>query len=190
MSSVPEALPPEFTAKMCRCSANGGAVLLLGDSMIARFQDYGTGRGLLDPNVFDNYGIGGSTTNHWMHLLETGQIQFKSQYKTIILMVGTNNLAKVHESADEIAQGILNVCRLLLCRFPQAKLYFVSILPRWDLARWNILEDIATINQTVSKHFAVLSPPLNDRTLFAHDLLHLNREGYIRFAQSLLNIRY
>lgn len=150
--------------------------------MLARFQDYGTGRGLLHPEVFENAAVGGTTTNHWVRLIQTTDFVGIEKYKKVVLMLGTNNLPNTEASADDIAEGIKTILAQLE-KTINTELLFVPIQPRWDLNRPGLLKDIELINETVGKHCRSLPFFARDKSLYAEDLLHLNRRGYEAFAE-------
>jgi len=184
----PECLTSELELKLnlCLLDVTGyGNVLLLGDSMLARFQPYGTGRHLLDPAIFQNVAIGGSTTNHWIWLLQQGKISLY-EYNHIVVMLGTNNVAKPEHTVQEIVTGLLLIMKLLLEMVPKAKIHFVPIFPRWDLQNSNVMEQIAHINRHMATYCEnILDPFISGSSFFEKDQLHLNLRGYELFAQFL-----
>lgn len=163
-----------------------GTVLLVGDSMLARFQDYGTGRGLLETSKYHNVAIGGATTGHWIWLLQNdllNSIKF-ARYQQIFLMLGTNDLSRPERQASDVISGLKDVIALLRARMPNAHVTFVPIFPRTDLADNQTVEDeTAIINAAVPTHCdSVVSPVISDPEYFDNDNLHLNRKGYELFC--------
>jgi lysophospholipase L1-like esterase len=182
---IPEPLPPDLQVKLDRCLPlkHRAPILLIGDSMLARFQDYGTGKGLLDPELFENAAVGGSTTSHWVRLLQTTDFAGISGYKKIVLMLGTNNIPRNEASTTDIADGLTQILTHLKPKAVNTEILFVPIQPRWDLNRPGLLRDIELINEAVGKHCRSLSFFARDKSLYAEDLLHLNRRGYEALAK-------
>lgn len=180
-----EPLPADLEAKLgANAGLQGrGTVLLLGDSMLARFQPYGTGRHLLDPAVFENLAVGGSTTNHWVHLLETDRFDrgLLAGFASVVLCLGTNNLPCM--GAHETFGGILRVVALLRERMPRAEVTFITVFPRWDL---DLRGAVAHLNAMVAgAGIRTIDPDITDPSLFGPDRLHLTRRGYEQLAACL-----
>lgn len=187
---VPKALPEELQAKLDRCLPLKGKapVLFIGDSMLARFQDYGTGRGLLDPWIFENAAVGGTTTNHWIHLLQSTEAFLEIRcYRNIVLMLGTNNLANLGASATEITAGLECVVEIIKSLASNAELLFVPIQHRWDLERPAISEEIEFINGFMSKLCSIVPFSMGDKSMFEDDMLHLTRAGYVQLAKNIID---
>lgn len=185
---IPEALSEELQRKLDRCLPLSGnaPVLIIGDSMLARFQDYGTGRGLLDPAIYENAAVGGTTTNHWIHLLQFTDIFSNiGTYKLVILMLGTNNLSDFNVSADDIVDGLKSIVDTFKRKTGNTRIVFLPIQPRWDLERLNLAQDIDLVNEKMSNICAMIPFKARDQSLFAEDMLHLNRRGYEEFAKTL-----
>lgn len=190
-----EPLNDELLAKLDRWNPavyNGsGRVLLLGDSMLAHFQDYGTGRGLLDPEQYDNIAIGGTTTRHWIWLLNSSllsKIRFE-RYKRVFLMLGTNDLAVRDRLVEEIVNGLADVVHLLRNKMSKAHITFIPIFPRGDLPmRPTLVADTANINAAMAPTCdSILESAITASEMYDDDQLHLNRKGYEAFSIMIKN---
>lgn len=160
--------------------------------MLSHFQDYGTGRGLLEPEKYDNIAIGGTTTLHWIWLLNSSNLLDKvgfGRYKQIFLLLGTNDLAVLDRTAEEIVNGLTEVLRLLRVKMPQAHITYIPIFPRRDLTtRPSLDADIISINAALCPLCnSNLKPAITASELYDEDQLHLNRAGYQVFAPLIKN---
>jgi len=155
--------------------------------MIARFQDYGTGTGLLSKEHFTNIGIGGTTTGHWIHLLSQDHFRL-SQFTGLehaVVMLGTNNLARLDATAEQISEGVLEVFRVVRSKLkPAVQLWYVPIQIRYDLrdARPTLLDDIRHINERVGQSYPLIGFYADDPQQMESDGLHFTRDTYEALA--------
>jgi len=73
-----------------------------------------------------NFGIAGDRTENVLWRLQNGELDNLSP-KVIVLSVGQSN---VGDSAEEIAEGIKEICALIRSKQPQAFLVVLTLLPR------------------------------------------------------------
>lgn len=160
---------------------------IFGDSMVARFQDYGTGRGLLSSHRFINIAVGGSTVHDWnsaFHTLEHAFSQIKIE-KGLVLMLGTNDIAL---SASDLHDRFTDlICK---CHFKSKKPIFVlSVLHRRDNPELNDkIDGLNAFLNGLSFSWLHYQDVMQLSSYLDTDLLHLTREGYEQFAQVLLEI--
>lgn len=76
-----------------------------------------------------NMGFGGDQTQHVLWRLEHSNFEGLSP-KLAILMIGTNNSNRDDFTAEEIADGIIAICRQLRNTFPDMKILLQAIFPR------------------------------------------------------------
>jgi len=78
-----------------------------------------------------NLGISGDRTQHVLWRLENGNIARISP-RVAVIMIGTNNSNGTDNSAEEIADGIIAVVKLLRSKLPQTKVLVLAIFPRGE----------------------------------------------------------
>ena len=76
-----------------------------------------------------NMGFGGDRTQHVLWRLEHGHLEGISP-KLAVLMIGTNNSNGKDNTAEEIADGIIAICRKLRAECPRMKILILAIFPR------------------------------------------------------------
>ncbi|VGO21885.1 GDSL-type esterase/lipase family protein [Pontiella sulfatireligans] len=145
-----------------------------------------------------NLGVSGDRTEHVLYRLKTkrdgGMGNFddpKLQPKTIVLMIGTNNLFK--QQPDQIIEGIVAVRDRLLELEPQAEIVLCSVLPTSDATRnRDIVVPINLAIQSLENvHWLDLYSLFVDtdglqRLSFFKDGVHLNEAGYQLWYDSLV----
>jgi lysophospholipase L1-like esterase len=145
-----------------------------------------------------NFGINSDKVENVLFRIEHGNIDHLT-LKTIILLIGTNNLRE--NSEKEIFQGIEHLILEIERKSAGTKVYLLSILPRGgekDLAiREKVIETnelLATLAQSnnsvqfvdVYSHFTKTDGTVNS-SFFIPDLIHLNKEGYKTLAVAICN---
>ncbi|XP_030216413.1 platelet-activating factor acetylhydrolase IB subunit alpha2 isoform X1 [Gadus morhua] len=171
-------------------------VLFVGDSMIQLMRHHDIWRELFSPLHALNFGIGGDTTCNVLWRLQNGELD-NIKPKVVVLWVGTNN----HQhSAEQVAEGVLAVARLLTSRLPRAKVIIMGLLPRGE--RPNPLrEKNAAVNALLRARLprpgpvllldagaGLLAPDgsLSQRDMF--DYLHLTAAGYAAVSKPLSDL--
>ncbi len=143
-----------------------------------------------------NLGIGGDRTEHVIWRLTHGQWN-NVKPKAAVVMIGTNNTGHFDQDPAQVASGVTQILDILKEKTPQTKILLLGIFPRgetpWDLKRLNNV----AINQRIRRladgervHYMDLANAFleKDGTLSKEimpDLLHLNEEGYERWAKAI-----
>jgi len=78
-----------------------------------------------------NLGISGDRTQHVLWRLKHGNIDGISP-KAAVLMIGTNNSSRTDNTAEEIADGITAIVKLLRAKLPRTKVLILGIFPRGE----------------------------------------------------------
>jgi len=78
-----------------------------------------------------NLGISGDRTQHVLWRLKHGNIDGISP-KVAVLMIGTNNSNRTDHTAEEIADGITAIVKLLRAKLPRTKVLILGIFPRGE----------------------------------------------------------
>jgi len=129
-----------------------------------------------------NFGVDGETTDG---LLERLDAVIESDPQTIVLLIGTNDLAE-RRSIERIVRNIESALVRLHQELPDARILLQSVLPRGREYAENVREINRHIWQfaaTQRVHYLDLWPAMADadgelKAEFTDDRLHLNDAGY------------
>ncbi len=179
--------------------ANAGAVdvLLVGDSITIQ---WGESWQKHFPNLKAvNIGIGGDKTQNVLWRLEHGGVE-GLQPKSIVLMIGNNNMFFIPETGiDAAAQGVAMCAKNLREKFKEAKIVVAKILPA-HAPDHRFYQDIKATNEAFDKLKLDSDPQLqvldltqdfvNDdgtlkKELYTPDNIHLLPAGYAVYAARL-----
>jgi lysophospholipase L1-like esterase len=143
-----------------------------------------------------NLGFGGDRTEHVIWRLTRGNLS-NVKPKVAVLMIGTNNTGHHMQKPSEVAAGVRSILDILDEKTPGTKVLLLGIFPRgkdpFDEKRLNNI----AINQLVRRfadgdqvQYLNIGETFleSDGTLSKEimpDLLHLNEEGYKRWANSI-----
>jgi lysophospholipase L1-like esterase len=165
-----------------------GAVLFVGSSSI-RFWT----------NIAESFpklklisrGFGGSHITDTTYFAE--RIIFPYEPSKIVLYAGDNDIAR-GRSPEQVAADFRELVKKVHARLPKTKIYFLAIKP--SPARWHLSPQGREAN-TLIQRYSRLRPKVEfvdvwtplvkdgkpDPALFEKDRLHINREGYARWAK-------
>ena len=156
-----------------------------------------------------NFGIGGDRTEHVLWRLQNGNYDGLKP-KLTVLMIGTNNTghqgrpqkelndAIYNCTADQTAEGVAAIVKLLREKQPQMKILLLGIFPRGATTEDAMRKQNAATNAIISKladgqnvHFldigdTFLQPDGVLPKEIMPDLLHLNEAGYEKWSQAIL----
>eukprot|EP01113_Clastostelium_recurvatum_P047782 TRINITY_DN8582_c0_g1_i4.p1 TRINITY_DN8582_c0_g1~~TRINITY_DN8582_c0_g1_i4.p1 ORF type:complete len:220 (+),score=24.35 TRINITY_DN8582_c0_g1_i4:38-697(+) len=166
-------------------------VLLLGDSMFERWKT--TGEQYWVHSQFDQYGIfnagvGGDMTENVLWRLAPSRTFLPLLHPSfIILLIGTNNIAK--DKPDDVAQAVSLITRLIAEQSPSSQIVVAGVLLRNDedlkiREKVNVLNNL--LEQTMNKNgirYVNFAPCLQDgagllKEGIFDDHVHLNAVGY------------
>ena len=135
-----------------------------------------------------NLGIGGDCTQHVLWRLYHGNIDGISP-KAAVLMIGTNNSNGTDNTAEEIADGITDIVKLLRSKLPQTKVLILGIFPRGETASqqreknakasdiaMRIADGRMIHYMNIGEHFLEADGTLTKEIM--PDYLHLSPRGY------------
>ncbi len=142
-----------------------------------------------------NMGFGGDRTEHVLWRLHNGSLEGISP-KVAMIMIGTNNSNGDDNTAAEIADGIVAICREIRLRSPETKILLLAIFPRGEgpsaQREKNARASLLASQVADNKHIFYLN--INDRFLgpdqtlakdIMPDLLHPNHQGYVIWAEAV-----
>lgn len=190
-SAAPEAWLQTHEGFVTRSRAGGVDVVFLGDSITQGW------KAIAKENWADsepplravNYGIGGDSTRQVIWRLEHGVLD-GIRPRLVVLMIGTNNLYRDHNSGsnEEIAEGVKTTLALIRQKAPGAKILLLGVLPR-QTSSW--CKRIGELNTLIARNenaervrFLDAAPSFLDETgkanpeFFKSDGVHLNPRGY------------
>ncbi len=106
-------------------------LLMIGDSITHSWesggkkcwQEYYAGRNAV------NMGFSGDRTQHVLWRLERGHLEGISP-KLAVIMIGTNNSNGKDNTAEEIGDGIIAICKKLRAECPRMKILILAVFPR------------------------------------------------------------
>lgn len=179
--------------------ANAGAidVLLVGDSITIQWGDSWNQH--FPKLKVVNIGIGGDKTQNVLWRLDHGGID-GLQPKTIVLMIGNNNMFFTPETGIEAAARGIEMCVANLReKLPNAQIVVVKILPAHapdnrfyqDIAATNAA--LEALNLTSDRHVQLLDLTSDfvhqdgtlKQDLYSRDNVHLSPAGYAAYATRL-----
>ena len=142
-----------------------------------------------------NMGFGGDRTQHVLWRLEHGHLEGISP-KLAVLMIGTNNSNGNDNTAEEIGEGIIAICKVIREKCPKTKILILAIFPRGPEPSEQ-REKNAKASLLVSKiadNKMIYYMDINDKFLtkdgfltnkIMPDYLHPNEEGYKIWAKAI-----
>ncbi|WP_017930904.1 GDSL-type esterase/lipase family protein [Robiginitomaculum antarcticum] len=176
-------------AQIEAAGANAGGILLIGDSITEGWmeQDF--------PYVgpVANHGVGWDVTEGV--LTRAPQI-LREDPKAVFVMIGTNDLS-YDRTPDQILPPLRASLLEYVQRWPEAKIYLQSVLPRngqWDKSVVNLNDALVDLSREdgLSERvtFIDLSPVMGTsaddlREDYTHDGIHLTEAGYDAWAEAL-----
>lgn len=98
-----------------------------------------------------NLGFNGDATSHLLWRIEHGEAAEISP-KVAIILIGANNLGRLHWSAEDTVTGIDAIVGELRHRLPRSKLLLIGILPS-DRSAW-ATETTLEVNRTLAARYA------------------------------------
>lgn len=141
-----------------------------------------------------NLGISGDRTQHVLWRLDNGNINGISP-KLAVIMIGTNNSGD--NTPEEIADGITAIVQKLRQKLPNTKVLLLGIFPRGadpSDARRKVNEKTNEIVKKLADNKTVFYQDLSEAFLeddgtlsrmIMPDLLHLSKQGYTIWAESI-----
>lgn len=149
-----------FDAKQAELHERNPALVFYGDSITQDWEHDGPQpwaefapiwqRFYADRNAV-NLGFTGDTTASLLWRIEHGEASGIAP-KVAVVLIGANNLGRLHWSASDTVLGIDTIIRQLRERLPHTKILLLGILPS-DRSAW-ATETTAAVNQELASQFA------------------------------------
>ncbi len=179
------------TAKLAELRATRPELIWLGDSITQNFERQGPEPWAAYRPVWDrfygraravNLGFKGDATSHLLWRMEHGELDGIAPRAAVVL-IGANNMGRVHWSAEDTLLGIETVLATLRRKLPATRPLLISVLPS-DRGLW-VDDTTLTINQGLTQRYTrseqvsfvevthVFRPDgVLDRSLYYDGLLH------------------
>jgi len=141
-----------------------------------------------------NLGIAGDRTQHVLWRLDNGNIDGISP-KVAVVMIGTNNHPP-RNTGEEVADGIIAICKKLRMKLPKTKILLLGIFPR-EQKPCAMREELARASKIASKiadgkmiyyldigeKFVERDGSISKEVMY--DYLHLTPKGYKIWAEAM-----
>ena len=145
-----------------------------------------------------NLGYGGDRTQHALWIAAKSPYLNNIKPKMVMVMIGTNSIAKNRATPAAAAAGVTKVVEALRVRLPETKILLFGVFPREASAKHIYRKHIKDINAVISKladDKNVFYCDITDKFLDKNgtlsrsimpDLLHPNDAGYEIWAQAMM----
>ncbi len=172
-------------------------LLLIGDSITHGWENAGKKYWdkYYEPRNAVNMGFSGDRTQHVLWRLDHGHLEGISP-KLAVLMIGTNNSNGQDNTAEEIADGIIAICKKIRAKCPGTKILILAIFPRGpepsDQRAKN--EKASLLASEIADSKMIYYLDINDKFLTTDgfltmkimpDYLHPNEVGYQIWAEAI-----
>jgi lysophospholipase L1-like esterase len=160
-------------AKLKELARANPQLILLGDSIMQNWERSGPPEWQDFASVWQrfygdrhvaNLGFKGDTTASLLWRIRNGEVAGIAP-KAAVVLIGANNLGKVHWSAEDTVTGIDTIIADLHHRLPETKILLLAVLPS-ERSAW-ITQTTAQINQTLTARYK------DDRSIAFLDLTAL-----------------
>ena len=145
-----------------------------------------------------NLGYGGDRTQHALWMAAKSPYLNNIKPKMVMVMIGTNSIAKNRATPAAAAAGVTKVVEALRARLPETKILLFGLFPREASAKHIYRKHIKDVNAVISKladDKNVFYCDITDKFLDKNgtlsrsimpDLLHPNDAGYEIWAQAMM----
>ncbi len=151
-----------------------------------------------DPHVVINRGFGGSTMAELNYYAD--RIVFPYEPSKIFIYEGDNDIVEDSVSPSLVKEQLIEFVEKATHLLPETDLYFVSIKP--SPSRKHLLTKAMNTNELIQNYAAsepklhyidIFGPMMKDSNninweLFKEDSLHMNREGYVLWAEVINDV--
>jgi lysophospholipase L1-like esterase len=180
-----------------RAKRGGVDLVFIGDSITQRWEENGK-------EIWDKYyagrramnaGIDGDATQTVLWRIKHGNLE-GIHPKVVVLLIGSANTTDSRQSPENIADGILEIVKVVRHRLPETRILLLSILPRWYTPTPEVERGAAT-NQLVSKladnrkvfYLDISKKLVNSEGITSlyvmPEYAHLTRNGYQAWAEAM-----
>jgi lysophospholipase L1-like esterase len=146
-------------AKLAELRAHPADLIFLGDSITQDYEVTGPPEWRDFAPVWQhfygdrnaiNLGFSGDATSHLLWRIENGEVAGIAP-KVAVILIGANNLGRLHWSAEDTVLGIDTIVTQLRRRLPHTRLLLLGVLPS-ERSAW-ATETTLTINKTLAERY-------------------------------------
>ena len=172
-------------------------LLFIGNSIIHEWESEGWEywKKYYEPRNAVNMGFGGDKTQHVLWRLAHSDFDSINP-KLAILLIGTNNSGEEDNTAEEIADGIIKICKTLRNKLPDTKILLLAIFPRDSIptTRRQKNEKASKLASRIADNKTIYFLDINKAFLTSDgklsadimpDYLHPNKTGYKIWAEAM-----
>jgi len=192
---VPQAWQQTHQSMLKRRDKGGIEILFLGDSITAGWGGAGKEPWAeqFEPLKAANFGIGGDTTRQTLWRIGQGELDGLKP-KTVVLMIGVNNIFQNNGTDEEIAKGVEEVIKQVQAKTPDSTIILQSVLPLKAEAFDKRVQAVNLLIQKLAKgkvQWLDLTPTFRGadgkgiEELYVADGTHLGPKGYEAWAKVL-----
>ncbi len=192
---VPQAWQQTHQSMLKKRDKGGIDILFLGDSITAGWSGAGkeSWAAEFEPLKAANFGIGGDTTRQTLWRIGQGELDGLKP-KTVVLMIGVNNIFQNNGTDEEIAKGVEEVIKQIQAKTPDSAIILQSVLP---LKAEAFDKRVQSVNPLIQKlavgkvRWLDLTPTFRGadgksiQELYTEDGTHLGPKGYEAWAKVL-----
>lgn len=144
------------------------------------------------------FAVSGDRTEHLLWRLQNGNLEVPTPPKTVVLLIGPNNIRQREDRPEEVAAGIEKILKTVQAKFPQTKILVYGILPPGKLPEDAPRKAASATNELIRQladgkrvryvniEAAFLDENGHQIDEMFRDGLHLSQKGYEAWAKSLL----
>ena len=172
-------------------------LLFIGNSIVHGWENEGKEYWdrFYEPRNAVNMGFGGDKTQHVLWRITHSSFDSISP-KLAIILIGTNNSGGEDNTAEEIADGIIKICKTLRNKLPETKILLLAIFPRDSVptAQRQKNETASKLASRIADSRTIYYLDINDAFLASDgslsadimpDFLHPNETGYRIWAEAI-----
>lgn len=128
-------------------------LLFLGDSITDMWPYSSPTWKRFEPYQVANFGVSGERTEDVLWRITHGELDGIAP-KVVVILIGTNNLARPGEQPEWVAAGIKAIIGVVQAKLPTAKIVLMGLFPRGESADDPMRAKISAVN-TLIKAYAV-----------------------------------
>ncbi|NIJ51861.1 GDSL-type esterase/lipase family protein [Dyadobacter arcticus] len=148
----------------------------------------------LAPLPIINRGFGGSTLPEVIYYADRTILKYNP--KTVVIYCENDMFGSKKKTPEQVRDAYVQLCKLIREKQPDVRLYCISLKP--SPSRWARKDETIRANQLIQEYIkkdkkhgyidvwpVMIKDGRPDGSIFVNDSLHMNQEGYRRWAQVL-----
>jgi beta-glucosidase len=126
-------------------------LLFLGDSITALWPASSNTWKKFEQHAVANFAVPGERTEDLLWRVGNGELDGIAP-KAVVLLIGTNNLARKEEQPEWVAGGIRAILDVVQAKIPAAKIILVGLLPRGEHADDPLRARVKAVNAIIATY--------------------------------------